>query len=212
MEHAAGQRAHRPSLIGWLVLGGIAACVSDPDPVGPLTRAQEGVVVLRDGGIDAASGERTPDSAAAQHPDGGSASYKKVSEIIARSCAYHRCHAGAVQGGGLNFAAGVDYRSQLVGVPACAYDGMNEVEPFAPERSWLMVKLTAEARPLEDPYATYIYFDPPAGWDPMKRRCVDQTDDGTPLFGQRMPATAPNILPPDEIEVFRQWIAEGAPP
>ncbi|MET0343874.1 MAG: hypothetical protein ABW252_22865 [Polyangiales bacterium] len=136
--------------------------------------------------------------------------YAAVSAILARSCAYHRCHAGPVVGGGLSLAEGSDYRAALVGVEACAYERMALVEPYHPERSWLMVKLTAEARPLDDPYATYIYFDPPAGWDPRARRCVDQTDDGTPLFGQRMPATAPNLLPADEIATIRAWIAEGA--
>ena len=144
-------------------------------------------------------------------PAEGSLRYQQVTEILARSCAYNRCHAGPVAGGGLSLAAGSDYRGALAGVEACAYERMALVEPYRPERSWLMVKLTAAARPLDEPYATYIHFDPPDDWDPSQRRCPDQTDDGTPLFGQRMPATAPNLLPPDEIEIIRAWIAEGAP-
>ena len=206
-----GDRCLRRFTCGWLVLSGMFACTGDEsvDERPPSTGAQVADAIDA-GQASADDAGNSADTRASV--DGGSASYQRVREIIARSCAYHRCHAGPVQGGGLNFAAGLDYRSQLVNVQACAYDRMMEVEPFAPERSWLMVKLTAEARPLDDPYATYIYFDPPADWDPTKRRCVDQTDDGTPLFGQRMPATAPNMLPPDDIAAIRAWIAEGAPP
>ena len=142
---------------------------------------------------------------------GNSASYGAVVAIIERSCAYQRCHAFPIVGAGLSLARGVDYRSMLVGVTACEYERMKRVEPGHPERSWLMVKLTAKARELTDPYATYIYFDPPENWDPEQRGCRDQTDEGMPLFGQRMPATAPNMLPPEEIETIRSWIADGAP-
>ena len=201
-------RCLRPLLPGWLLLRGMAACAGDVQHDDGAASALAQASCALDAGP-----ATTPDGGTSSSADdAGSASYQRVREIIARSCAYHRCHAGPVQGGGLNFAAGVDYRSQLVNVQSCGYDRMMEVEPFAPERSWLMVKLTADARPLDDPYATYIYFDPPADWDPTKRRCVDQTDDGKPLFGQRMPATAPNMLPPDELEAIRAWIAEGAPP
>lgn len=140
-----------------------------------------------------------------------SASYRAVVEILARSCAYQRCHDAPVFGAGLDLAPGSDYHRALVGVTACEYERMARVEPGHPERSWLMVKLTAPARPLHDPYATYIYFDPPTGWDPNQRRCRDQTEDGTPLFGQRMPATAPNMLSKEEIAVVRSWIEDGAP-
>jgi hypothetical protein len=163
-------------------------------------------------GADAWVDPRQHQDATDSGMDAPSARFRAVTAIIERSCAYQRCHAGEVVGGGLNLAPGVDYHAALVGRGACGYDGMKLVEPYHPGRSWLMVKLTAEARPLADPYATYIYFDPPAGWDPSKRGCVDQTDDGIPLFGQRMPATAPDLLPDDELAIFRGWIAEGAPP
>jgi hypothetical protein len=99
----------------------------------------------------------------------------------------------------------------LVGVPACEYERMNRVEPFHPERSWMMVKLTAAFRDRDDPYAGYIYFEPEPGWDPNRRGCRDQTEDGSLLYGSRMPLTAPNMLPDDELETIRSWIAEGAP-
>jgi hypothetical protein len=88
---------------------------------------------------------------------------------------------------------------------------MPRVAPGDPERSWLWVKLTAPFRPQTDPYAHSIYFEPPADWDPGERGCRDQTDEGEPLFGQRMPSTAPNTLRPDELAVIRAWILAGAP-
>jgi len=41
--------------------------------------------------------------------------------------------------------------------------------------------------------------------------CRDQTEDGAPLFGQRMPATAPNTLSDADLATISRWIAEGAP-
>jgi hypothetical protein len=157
-------------------------------------------------------------------PDGGSAAgpggrdgaapgalYAEVEAILARSCAYERCHAGPILGGGLDLTRGRDHHAALVSVTACEYERMDRVEPFAPERSWLMVKLTADFRPPDDPYAYYIHFEPDAAWDPSRRGCPDETEDGTPLFGQRMPLTAPNRLPDSELESVRAWIAAGAP-
>ena len=86
------------------------------------------------------------------------------------------------------------------------------VSPFDPDHSWLMVKLTAPYRDLDDPYALYIRFTPAPHWDPQQRDCRDQADDGTPLFGQRMPLTAPNTLPRADLETIRRWILAGAPP
>ena len=88
---------------------------------------------------------------------------------------------------------------------------MNRVEPYDPEHSWLIVKLTADFRPRGDPYENYIYFEPDPAWDPGQAGCRDQTEDGTALFGQRMPLTAPNMLPAEELAAVRDWIAAGAP-
>lgn len=137
--------------------------------------------------------------------------YAEVEDILTRSCAYTRCHSGAIIGGALELTRGTDYWATLVDIPACEYERMKRVEPGDPEHSWLMVKLTAPFRDRDDPNADYIYFDPPADWDPGVRACRDETEDGTPLFGQRMPTTVPNMLPADEIEAIREWIAAGAP-
>lgn len=139
------------------------------------------------------------------------ASYAAVVEILERSCAYVRCHAGTPVGGALSLLRGNDHAASLVGVPACEYERMNRIEPFQPERSWLMVKLTAAFRDRDDQYAGYIYFEPDPDWDPNQRGCRDQTEDGSPLYGSRMPLTAPNMLPESEIETIRSWIVEGAP-
>lgn len=88
---------------------------------------------------------------------------------------------------------------------------MARVQPSDPEHSWLMVKLTADFRPADDPYPYYIRFEPEPGWDSSQRACRDQTEDGTPLFGQRMPLTAPNMLPAPELATVRAWIEAGAP-
>lgn len=156
-------------------------------------------------GLDAAA----PHDAASAGVDAG-ALYPQVQAILARSCAYQRCHAGPLLGGGLDLSPGTDYAAALVGVPACEYERMARVEPFHPERSWLMVKLTADFRGPGDPLAFYIHFEPDPDWDPELRGCRDRADDGTPLFGQRMPLTAPNVLPEEELDVIRAWIASGA--
>ena len=143
--------------------------------------------------------------------DDGAALYPRVRDIIQRSCAYERCHDGALIGGKLALPRGGDFAAALVSVTACEYDRMARVEPFDPDNSWLMVKLTAEFRDPDDPVLpNYIYFEPDADWDPERRGCRDRAADGTPLFGQRMPLTAPNMLPEDEIEAIRGWIAAGA--
>ena len=145
--------------------------------------------------------------------DAGTAagSYPAVREIFARSCAYQRCHSGVPIGGALNLAEGSNYAEALVNVPACEYPELMRVKPGDPDRSWLLIKLTAKVRPKDDPLADYILFDPAPDWDASQRACRDQAPDATPLFGQRMPLTAPNLLPDDELAVIREWIREGAP-
>ena len=145
-------------------------------------------------------------------PDAGAKTlYPQVEAILTKSCALERCHRGQVFGGGLLFPRGGDLHAALVGVPACEYERFALVEPGDPESSWLMVKLTAPFRGAMDPYANYIHFDPPADWNPNNRRCPDETDTGEPLFGQRMPATAPNMLAEADLHTISEWIAQGAP-
>jgi hypothetical protein len=158
-----------------------------------------------DGGRARARGDGAIDAAAS------AALYPQVEDILLRSCAYERCHSGALVGAGLDLSRGADYAAALVSVPSCEYPPLARVQPFDPDRSWIMVKLTADFRPREDdelPF--YILFEPDPEWDPEQRGCPGRAADGTPLFGQRMPLTAPNMLPDDELEVIRAWIAAGA--
>ena len=142
---------------------------------------------------------------------GRPASYLAVHDIFMRSCSYARCHSGSLVGGSLQFPLQGDYASALVDIPSCQYPDLPRVAPGDPERSWLMIKLTAQVRPKDDPLADYILFEPETGWDASKRGCRDEEPDGKPLFGQRMPLTAPNLLPDAELAAIREWIREGAP-
>jgi len=137
--------------------------------------------------------------------------YAEVKAIFEHSCAYVRCHSGPLVGGALDLSRGGDPWAALVSVPACEYERMSRVEPGKPEASWLMVKLTARFRDAGDPYPNYIVFTPPSDWDPSARGCRDEAADGTPLFGQRMPATAPNTLSERALETIEAWIEAGAP-
>ena len=139
------------------------------------------------------------------------ASYRAVREIFERSCAYNRCHSGVPTGGSLPLPPGSDIALALVDVPSCEYPPLVRVKPGDPERSWLWIKLTADVRPKTDEFYDYILFEPEPGWDETMRGCRDRLPDGTPLFGQRMPLTAPNMLPVEELAVIRDWISEGAP-
>jgi hypothetical protein len=157
-------------------------------------------------GCDASHADTQPDAAA-----DGAALYAAASAVLQRSCSYERCHSGAIVGAGLSLQRGSDYAAALVGVTACEYERMARVEPFDPDHSWMIIKLTAAFRDSDDPYANYILFDPPSDWDRNARNCRDQTDDGTPLFGQRMPLTAPNMLADEDLATLRAWILSGAP-
>jgi len=158
-----------------------------------------------------AAGSTSSQDAGPRTADGGAELYASVRDIIDRTCAYERCHSGVPIGAGLPLPTGADHAKALVGVPSCQYPLMLRVKPGDPDNSWIMIKLTAPFRPSADPYANYILFEPPADWDASQRDCRDQTEDGTPLFGQRMPLTAPNMLPEEELETIRSWILAGAP-
>jgi hypothetical protein len=196
-------------MLGWFGHGRIrlalavlsGACAQEPGAAAPPSAAY-------DAGAEA--GRDTNAGFGAEAGLAADAAYARVQAILEKSCAYERCHSGAIIGGALNLTRGSDYAAALIGVPACEYERMARVAPGDPEHSWLMLKLSATVRPVGDPYADYILFQPDADWDPQRRACPDQTDDGTPLFGQRMPLTAPNRLPDDELEVVRAWIAAGA--
>jgi hypothetical protein len=167
------------------------------------------LLVACESGGDAADDDAGPQPHEAARAE--SKSYQAVREILTHSCTYERCHSGVPIGGNLDLTPGIDYAGSMVGVPSCEYPKYLRVAPGDPEHSWVMIKLTSQVRPRQDALADYILFEPDTGWDESKRICRDHTPDGTPLFGQRMPLTAPNMLPQGQIETIREWIAEGAP-
>lgn len=80
-------------------------------------------------------------------PTGGGGVYDTIqTEIFNRSCLSAGCHNGVNQAGGLNLSAGASY-DNLVGVlsqnPVAAGRGLLRVAPFDPDRSFLVIKLTA---------------------------------------------------------------------
>ena len=113
-------------------------------------------------------------------PTGGGGAYDAIqTEIFNQNCLSAGCHNGVNQAGGLNLTAGASY-DNLVGVlsqnSVAAAQGLLRVEPFEPDSSFLIIKLT----------------------DP---------GDGE---GTRMPQGA-NPLPAADIQMIRDWIADGAP-
>jgi hypothetical protein len=138
----------------------------------------------------------------------GAVLYEQVNGVIMGSCAFIRCHDPSLPpgGGGLLFQSGQDVRIPLVGVPSCEYSAMNRVEPGKPEQSWLMVKLTA---PRDSSYL--IQFTPTQKYTPNSQCGTNTLANGTPGFGFGMPATATFQLDDASIDIFRRWIAAGAP-
>jgi hypothetical protein len=73
-----------------------------------------------------------------------------------------------------------------------------------------MIKLTSPVYEEPDRLGL-IEFTPDPAWVPKEGPCANTASDGTPLFGMRMPATAPNVLPDADLASFKRWIEVGAP-
>jgi hypothetical protein len=138
----------------------------------------------------------------------GAMLYEQVNDLVTNSCSFVRCHSPTLPpgGGGMVFASGADVRLPLVGVQSCEYSAMNRVEAGKPEESWVMVKLTA---PRDSSYL--IQFTPDEPYTPHSECGTNTLPDGTPGFGFGMPATGTFQLDEASIDVFRRWIAAGAP-
>lgn len=134
--------------------------------------------------------------------------YRSVVEIISESCAKQTCHGELSANAHLDFMQ-ADIRAAVVGVKACEYSGMARVEPGAPERSWVMMKLAGPTR-FRD-FADFIDFAPPADWQPGAPECSGMFPDGAHWFGTRMPPPDTTTITEDQIETIRGWIANGAP-
>jgi len=139
--------------------------------------------------------------------DDAPASYLAAESVIRSSCAFIRCHGGAVQGGaGLWFGQTTSIRAPLVNVPACEYDKMMRVKPGDVANSWVMVKLGAP----QDPQTHFISFTPQSDW--ISNACPGLIPtDGGGRFGYRMPETGMYQLDPDSLAKLVAWIEAGAP-
>jgi hypothetical protein len=151
-------------------------------------------------------------------PDGAVATQAAVRALIERSCAFSSCHGG--QGAGkaqLNFmrgfADGKSLSEQLNDVPSCEYPPLPLVKPFAPDRSWLMAKLSAP----HDANGK-IAFTPDAAFQPELSPDVPSvcplSEGGELSFGQLMPisGTVSRALTEQELALVRTWIEQGALP
>jgi hypothetical protein len=157
-----------------------------------------------DDATDAGAGDDATD---ANIDDDAPASYLAAESVIRTSCAFIRCHGGAVQGGaGLWFGQTSSIRGPLVNVPACEYDKMMRVKPGDVASSWMMIKLGAP----QDPQTHFISFSPQSGWVPNSCPGLIPTDGGG-QFGYRMPETGMYQLDPDSLAKLVAWIEAGAP-
>jgi hypothetical protein len=151
-------------------------------------------------------------------PDGAVATQAAVRALIERTCAFSSCHGG--QGAGkaqLNFmrgfADGKSLSEQLNDVPSCEYPPLPLVKPFAPDQSWLMVKLSAP----HDANGK-IAFTPDAAFQPQLSPDVPSvcplSEGGELSFGQLMPisGTVSRALSEQELALVRTWIEQGALP
>lgn len=134
--------------------------------------------------------------------------YRSVVEIITESCAKQTCHGELSANAHLDFMQ-ADIRAAVVGVRACEYSGMARVEPGAPERSWVMMKLAGPTR-FRD-FADFVDFTPAPDWQPGAPECSGMFPDGAHWFGTRMPPPDTTTITQDQIETIRDWIANGAP-
>ena len=105
-------------------------------------------------------------------PGGAAFTFSQIqAQIFTPVCAKSGCHAGATGGQqGLILDAGVSY-GLLVGHPASENSTLNRVEPGAPERSYIILKLRGDpgitgARMPQDgpPYLTREQIDGIAAW------------------------------------------------
>jgi hypothetical protein len=185
---------------------GVQACstgeVSAPsvDPISNEPRPDGGAASM---GSDGSGPAAATDAGAPDAPE----SYLAAESVIRSSCAFIRCHGGAVRGGaGLWFGQSQSIRGPLVNVPACEYDKMMRVKPGDLANSWMLIKLTAP----RDPQTHAISFSPRPDWVPNPGCGLDPSDGGG-RFGLGMPQTGIFELDPDSLAKLVAWIEAGAP-
>lgn len=193
----------------WLLLTCLVGC-DDAEPIGADAVARDAAVADTRGGDGSVAAVTEPPEAIVCPPptavedDAGAADralYRQAAEVLFARCGQTRCHGPLPYNDLLDLStARCDVRQALVGVPACEYPAMARVQPGEPERSWLMVKLTA---PHDPQYA--LIFEPELGaQQALDPRCADAD------FGLRMPPPG-YAISDEEVDVIRTWIAAGAP-
>jgi hypothetical protein len=130
----------------------------------------------------------------------------EVIEIVRGGCGSGAaaCHGSSPTERPLNFAPLLDSGTlweAMADVPSCQYDAMPLVAPGDPDRSWLMVKLTAKAGTDGG-----IVFEPDPAWEPSPESCVVEVN-GVYDFGSRMPEIG--VLSESDIATIRAWILAG---
>ena len=120
---------------------------------------------------------------------GGPSFASDIQPILTPSCAVggSTCHSAMGTGGGLQLDAAHAY-AHLVNVPSTQLPSVRLVDPGHPETSFLLHKLAGD-----------MYTAVPG--------CTMNTQN----CGQRMPMVGGVTLTDAQIELFRQWIAAGAP-
>jgi len=138
------------------------------------------------GGGDSGSdgGGPKPPACTSQVP-GDPISYQtNIAPILAHSCGLAGCHVPPIVNAGLDLTPAKAY-DQIVNVDAQQVRGLKRIKPGDPDNSYLLQKITPGAA--------------------IQGVVMPNGCPGTPVAG-------PRCLLPDEIEAFRTWILECAPP
>ncbi len=131
-----------------------------------------------------ASADVAPADVAADAP---AATYANVHAILARACSFSRCHGGTAMSGGLNLGmSAAESHAALVNVASTQVPSLRRVQPGDPSMSWLMHKV-------DGTMAT-----------------VPACQMAGAMCGVSMPERA-DLLSVAERDLFRRWIAAGAP-
>lgn len=190
LECGAARERWRRSRAAWgALLALCAGCSSESPGSAQVAGSPAPVMSAAESGTPGAVSAAEPSAAVSGSAGAGASGSGKLSfaadvyeRVIRARCG--QCHSDAPSFGGLAmFPGAMTAYSNLVGVPAgseagyqCRNSGLARVEPGAPERSLLYLKLTA------------------------------------PPCGSKMPPAAFGQVTSEQVELVRQWIAEGAAP
>jgi len=151
-----------------------------------LTLAVAASAILSCSNDDAVLGVAAPTSASVSFS-------RDIQPVFSASCAVSFCH-GSPLGAPMSLQP-ADSHAVLVGVPSCEAPALKRVEAGASAASYLIVKLEGTQSSL------------PGGGS-----CAACDFGAGPISdcGVRMPASGPPYLPDATIQLFRDWIDQGA--